>query len=113
MSPQKQAFVTDPDGYYIEFCACQPLEDYLGDAMSRNKEETMSFSRILAFEKFGKTMREKALESKKNLEKMRACGKKVFIVQFQSNQNPWFEPTDIPFQQSYINPGPCEFSCLN
>ena len=26
-----QAFVRDPDGYYIEFCECGPLEDYLKD----------------------------------------------------------------------------------
>ena len=24
-----KAFVRDPDGYYIEFCNCGPLEDYL------------------------------------------------------------------------------------
>jgi len=25
----KQAFVRDPDGYYLEFCSCAPLEEYL------------------------------------------------------------------------------------
>ena len=28
-----QAFVRDPDGYYIEFCSCESLESYLKDKM--------------------------------------------------------------------------------
>ena len=29
-----QAFVRDPDGYYIEFCSCESLENYLKDKMA-------------------------------------------------------------------------------
>ena len=29
-----QAFVRDPDGYYIEFCSCESLESYLKDKMA-------------------------------------------------------------------------------
>merc|ERR1711862_385787 len=76
-----QAFVRDPDGYYIEFCACQPLESYLSDAMAKNRQETMSISRIVAFDKFGKILCEKAVKSKKNLEDMRDCGKKLAAEQ--------------------------------
>jgi len=32
----KQAFVRDPDGYYIEFCSCQGLEQYLQQQMAVN-----------------------------------------------------------------------------
>ncbi|XP_063712181.1 uncharacterized protein LOC134840348 [Symsagittifera roscoffensis] len=31
-----QAFVRDPDGYYIEFCSCESLEDYLKQIMADN-----------------------------------------------------------------------------
>jgi len=29
-----QSFVRDPDGYYIEFCSCESLEDYLTNMMA-------------------------------------------------------------------------------
>ena len=32
-----QAFLRDPDGYYIEFCSCETLEDYLTDRMAINQ----------------------------------------------------------------------------
>ena len=33
----KKCFVRDPDGYYIEFCSCQYLEDYLTEQMGRSQ----------------------------------------------------------------------------
>lgn len=33
----KQAFVRDPDGYYLEFCSCEGLEQYLVQKMTENK----------------------------------------------------------------------------
>ena len=32
-----QAFVRDPDGYYIEFCSCESLNSYLEDRMANNQ----------------------------------------------------------------------------
>ena len=36
-----QAFVRDPDGYYIEFCSCGHLEDALNPIKFKDHEWTM------------------------------------------------------------------------
>ena len=28
----------DPDGYYIEFCSCELLDDYLTDVMKKHED---------------------------------------------------------------------------
>ena len=33
-----QAFVRDPDGYYLEFCSCQSLEEFLQEKMALQKK---------------------------------------------------------------------------
>ena len=67
-----QAFVRDPDGYYIEFCACEGLEVYLRDMMKKNSQQMSSISN-----KFSKTLMRKAQDSKKSVEELRTKGKKV------------------------------------
>ena len=63
-----QAFVRDPDGYYIEFCNCQLLENYLHKKM---EEETKKFniSTTLSFLNMGKKLKKIAEDSKTNSQK--------------------------------------------
>jgi len=81
-----QAFVRDPDGYYIEFCACEGLENYLKDRMKKNSQEMSTLSSVIATNKFGKKMIGKAAKSKKSLEDIRAQGKKLSA---EKNQPDW------------------------
>ena len=63
-----QAFVRDPDGYYIEFCNCQLLESYLHKKM---EEETKKFniSTTLSFLNMGKKLKKIAEDSKTSTQK--------------------------------------------
>ena len=36
----EQAFVRDPDGYYLEFCNCQRLENFLKTQMEKHGEKS-------------------------------------------------------------------------
>ena len=41
-----QAFVRDPDGYYIEFCNCQFLEKFLHQKMAEESKAPEALPRI-------------------------------------------------------------------
>ena len=64
-----QAFVRDPDGYYIEFCNCGPLEDYLKEkteeaAQLINNIKSLSTMKTMGekFKKFSASARENSRE---------------------------------------------------
>ena len=61
-----QAFVRDPDGYYIEFCACAGLEEYLHDLRAKQTEaaQNWSLSKASQLAKFSHVLRKKADASK-------------------------------------------------
>merc|ERR1719495_2506246 len=48
-----QAFVRDPDGYYIEFCACEGLDDFLKQRMEDNKQAMATITSVMATRKLG------------------------------------------------------------
>ena len=72
-----QAFVRDPDGYYIEFCDCDGVEVYLRDMMKKNSQQKSNVSSLMATNKFSKTLMRKAQDSKKSVEELRTKGRKV------------------------------------
>merc|ERR1712106_211843 len=41
----KQAFVRDPDGYYLEFCSCDGLHEYL-DKRAESQQNTLDVEKI-------------------------------------------------------------------
>ena len=53
----KQAFVTDPDGYYLEFCSCEPLEEMLTEQLARDKS-LWNFQRVKAVTAFRSQVQE-------------------------------------------------------
>ena len=65
-----QAFVRDPDGYYIEFCNCDELDNFLHRKQSENisYEEQLrrkhSVSSINSVQKYGQRLRKKSQEAK-------------------------------------------------
>ena len=65
-----QAFVRDPDGYYIEFCNCDELDNFLHRKQSENVsyEEQLrrkhSVSSINSVQKYGQRLRRKSQEAK-------------------------------------------------
>jgi len=46
----KQAFVRDPDGYYLEFCSCKVLENYLEQAKGEYESVLKADQRKTAYE---------------------------------------------------------------
>ena len=62
-----QAFVRDPDGYYIEFCNCDSLDDYLHDLGDKQIEanKAWSMSTVVILQKFSHILKEKAENARK------------------------------------------------
>jgi len=66
----KQAFVRDPDGYYLEFCSCQVLEDYIlktqGEyetVMKTDQRKQAAEDFKEAFESWRRAIRQQRLET--------------------------------------------------
>ena len=81
-----QAFVRDPDGYYIEFCTCENLEIYLRAAMEKNNQHMNSLTALISTKKFSHKLMGKAIKSKKSVEELRFKGKKVL---YETSVNHW------------------------
>lgn len=56
-----QAFVRDPDGYYIEFCNCEELDNFLHRKQSENVSRVSS---LISVQKYGNRLLKKAQEAK-------------------------------------------------
>lgn len=72
----KQAFVRDPDGYYLEFCSCKVLEDYMEEKL---KEYEMGWDdkRTQVAENFKETVAAWKLKRQKSVVKM--CGEMATV----------------------------------
>ena len=62
----EQAFVRDPDGYYIEFCNCEKLEKFLQDQMAQH-EKKWDLSTTTSVMTLSPRMKRFADNAKKNL----------------------------------------------
>ena len=53
----------DPDGYYIEFCACSGLEEYLVAKLAEN-DATWDVPTTMTVLKYSRTLKDRAIKSK-------------------------------------------------
>ena len=53
---ESQAFVRDPDGYYIEFCNCESLDHYLEKVQQDNSMQLWSAEKTRTLEKYSKVL---------------------------------------------------------
>jgi len=67
----KQAFVRDPDGYYLEFCSCRVLEDYLEQAqveyesvLKADQQKTAAEDVKEAFQRWKQAVQQHRLETR-------------------------------------------------
>ena len=65
-----QAFVRDPDGYYIEFCNCASLDEFLHKKPETEVPWTLSQATSLA--KARKVFKKMASETKHNVSKKKS-----------------------------------------
>jgi len=60
-----QAFVRDPDGYYIEFCNCEKLEEFLHAKMAEAENQKIDLVRASSLNRMSSKLKMMALDSKK------------------------------------------------
>ena len=60
----EQAFVRDPDGYYIEFCNCENLEKFLQAKMAQAENRKLDLVRASSLTRMGSKLKKMALNSK-------------------------------------------------
>ncbi len=71
-----QAFVRDPDGYYIEFCNCDTLEKYLHDLAESRAQEEWNIIKTHSLLRAGKMLKQRAHDSK-NIVQQRTMRKDI------------------------------------
>ena len=69
LKPVEQAFVRDPDGYYIEFCGCEPLENYLEKKTQEAEHLINNFSAISVPMIYGERLKQLARDAKQTVKK--------------------------------------------
>ena len=67
--PVIQAFVRDPDGYYIEFCGCEPLENYLEKKTQEAAHLINNFNAITVPMIYGERLKKLARDAKRTVKK--------------------------------------------
>ena len=67
----------DPDGYYIEFCNCAGLEEFLQRKMAAMEEERWDLKKTMSLAKARKVFKKKA-----NVSKTEVAGRKATINGF-------------------------------
>ena len=60
-----QAFVRDPDGYYIEFCNCENLEKFLHAKMAEAEGQKLSLARTISVSSLAAKLKRISVDSKK------------------------------------------------